>query len=314
MRQIARKLLLTFLLTLVWTVSASAATVNLSGSPPLEVNQTALENEYHRLVNQLADNRIRMDRPIHIIYYGPNDERPPAAAALPEWGGGGALGQDTILIPLGRPSFFNRNLHQVTVHEMAHLVIARSYPGTDIPRWFHEGCAMTLSGEVSFDEAVSLARAVLLNRLIPFDAIDSVNEFNRARAELAYGQSHAAILFFIDNFDMEGIRELLGRARRSGSFEEGMHATLGFVPREFERLAMQHIRRHYGLAFIFGDLYIIWLLVLLLAGATFVVTRIRNHRRLRTLEQQEPRQEPHTDHQQENSHDTTADYDPPPPS
>jgi hypothetical protein len=289
MRRFAK--LLTLLVPLMVTAAAvrpEASVVNVTGTPPPRIRRAALEREYYRLVGQLADNRRHTNRPLTIIYYGAGEDQPAAAAALPEWGGGGAIGPDTILIPLDRPLFFTRNLHQVTVHEMVHSILTRAYPGVDIPRWFHEGCAMTLSGEVSFDEALTLARAVLLGRLMRFEQIDSVNSFDRARAELAYGQSHAAILFFIDKFGLDGIRELLGRARRVDSFEKGMHATLGFRTREFERLAAHHIRQRYGLAFVFGDFYLLWLLVLLLAGGAFVVTRIRNRRRARELDQHIP--------------------------
>ena len=65
----------------------------------------------------------------------------------------------------------------------------------NIPRWFHEGMAMALSGEIDSDAPVTLSKAVLSRKLLPLDSIKYVNRFKRDKAHLAYCQSHFAVQF-----------------------------------------------------------------------------------------------------------------------
>jgi len=71
---------------------------------------------------------------------------------------------------------------RVTVHELVHIVLARAYGSVPVPRWFHEGLAMTLSGELLFEEQVVISRALFTHQLLPFDTIEKVNGLDQ------YGQ------------------------------------------------------------------------------------------------------------------------------
>jgi len=69
-------------------------------------------------------------------------------------GGGGAIGRDLIVVPIDFKPFLEQSFFQITVHELVHIVLGRGYPGLAIPRWFHEGVAMTLAGELTLQENV----------------------------------------------------------------------------------------------------------------------------------------------------------------
>ncbi|MBD3240199.1 MAG: hypothetical protein GF331_06400 [Chitinivibrionales bacterium] len=277
--------------------AAMAARIRLHGAVPTGINAADLRAEYARIESLVSAYRNLNPRPLTIIYYSV-DKAPALSARLPEWGGGGTLGPDSIIIPVDKPLLVHRNIRQVTVHEMVHAILERVSPGVSLPRWFHEGCAMTLAGELSFEETLVLARAVIAGKLLGFEAIDSVNVFDQAKARLAYSQSHAAFVFLLDAFGMESVPKILTVARQTGSFAAGMHQVLGIAPEEFERLAMQHIRKRYGLATVLGDFYLVWLLIIALAVAAFVAVRLRNRSKARAMETaglsgvNEPEQEP----------------------
>ncbi len=314
------------LFTLIWLPLLSphgvvhAARIRLRGAVPAGIDAADLRAEYTRITSLVSAYRREHRRPLTIRYYSV-DEAPSLSARLPEWGGGGTVGPDSIIIPVDKPLLVHRNIRQVTVHEIVHAVLARSYPGLAIPRWFHEGCAMTLAGELSFEETLVLARAVIAGKLLPLASIDSVNLFDQAKARLAYSQSHAVFVFMIDAYGMEAIPAILSAARRAGSFAHGMKRVLGITPAEFERLAVQHLRKRYGLATILGDFYLVWLLIVALAITAFVVVQLRNRDKARAMEQSgvshvSPHAPDDTDdnegtapHEQGADHDATRDTD-----
>jgi hypothetical protein len=269
--------------------AAASALISLQGNTPSDVNAEYLETQYNRIEQTLAPSHPPSTAPLAIIFYT-RSTRPALARRLPEWGGGGALGPDTIIVPLDVPFALDRSITQVAEHEIVHAVLARAYPKLDIPRWFHEGCAMLLSGEVSLDEQTALSYAVLAGRLPRLAAIDQVNSFDQSSARLAYSLSHACALFIVESYGYEGLRAVLARSERAGNFQVGLKAALGLDEPEFEALAYASIHKRYGLAFILGDLAYVWLIILALAVAAFVVTRVRNRRKKRAMAAQEERE------------------------
>jgi hypothetical protein len=256
--------------------------VVFEGTVPADLDRAFLSREYRRLDSLLGTQVSPDSTPIVAIYYAERN-RPDIAALLPEWGGGGAVGPDTVLVPVDKPFAVERNLTAVTLHEIVHCVIRRRFSSAPVPRWFHEGCAMTLSGEISFEEQALLAREVFIGRLMPLASVDSVNLFPLTRARLAYSQSHASLLFLIDTYGFEAIPEILQAADQTHDFDSGMQRSLGLSQLEFETLAGQYIHRRYGLVFLFGDLYFVWLLILVLAVGGYIVTKVRNRRRARLM-------------------------------
>ena len=50
-------------------------------------------------------------------------------------------------------------------HELAHIAINRICDTVKIPRFFHEGVAMSLSGSITIDEQLTLSIALLNHNL-----------------------------------------------------------------------------------------------------------------------------------------------------
>ncbi len=276
----------------LWTVLIFAALVagaqplHFEGVVPPDVDMAAMNTEYYRIYRIVAP-RKRPDRtPLRIVYFShgspENFDR-----ALPEWGGGGTIGGNLIVIPTSAKPFMEQSFAQVTRHELVHAVLARAYPSLYIPRWFHEGLAMTLSGEISLQENVDISKAIFTNRLMPLSSIDSVNDFGRNRADLAYSQSHLAVLFLIGHYGIDVIPGILGSAERTGSFWNGVSAELSLDPAEFELLARKDLTARYEFVFLFADSYAFWIAVVVLFLIAFAVTAVRKQQKLALMAQEE---------------------------
>mgnify|MGYP006293653185 CR=1 FL=1 len=276
----------------MWLVAgARGELIRIEGPSHYAGTTQEIEGEYYRLWNALAPHRPTDTSTLAIVFYS-ESRRTEQAPMLPEWGGGGTIGDHTILVSVDKQPVFARNVHQVVVHEMVHAILNRAYPELEVPRWYHEGCAMLLSGELSFQGKLALSRAVLTGRLLPLDAIDSVNAFSPGRAALAYNQSHACMQFLVEVYGRESIHLILESAEQANSFYQGLRTVLGLEPGEFDVLAENRIRRRYGFAFILGDLFLLWFVLALLVILAYAITRIRNARREREPAEPEQSEQP----------------------
>jgi hypothetical protein len=266
------------------------SSIVLEGMVPSSISDTFLLAQYNRLWQTIAPEIPIDGNPLHIIYYSKNTAEK-FGPRLPEWGGGGAIGRDTIIVPLDRLMFSGMDAGRVTVHELVHSILARAYGSVPVPRWFHEGLAMTLSGELLFDEQVVVSRALFSHRLLPFDTIENVNALDQYGAALAYSESHLAVAYLIDEYGIDTIPALLHAVRTTGSFDSAMNTVLGFSPKEFESFAVEHIVKQYSFVFLISDTALYWIPITFLFIAAFIAVTIRNKKKRRRMEEEEKREE-----------------------
>jgi hypothetical protein len=269
--------------------SIADSVIRLEGRVPPGVGDSLLFANYSRIWRHVAPDRPVNTDPITIIYYSRNDRRR-LGVRLPEWGGGGAIGPDTIIIPVDRAPLAAMDLPRVTVHELVHVALERACGRLRLPRWLHEGLAMTLSGEVQFEEQLALSRALFSKRIIPLDSIDNVNRFDQWGATLAYSESHMAVSFVIDQYGIDAVSELLAAIRSEGRFDRALFQEFGLTPAEFEQLVMRYIADHNGVLVLISDSNLFWILAALFVVVAFVLIRIRNRKKWKRMEEEEARE------------------------
>lgn len=285
-RRIALPLALTWLLGV--NPAFAAVAVHLQGRVPPAINAPFVAGEFSRIWNAVAPGEPLDSGAITIIYYSRRDEKL-LGVRLPEWGGGGAIGKDTIIVPVDRASLADMDVNRITVHELVHTALERAYGRLRLPRWLHEGLAMTLSGELSFEEQTVLSRAILTKSLLPLDSIEHVNRFDAYGAALAYSQSHLTVVMLIDSYGIDGIPELLAAVRSSGRFDTALLQVFGFGTDELERLARNYITGKYRWVLFIGDTYLFWVPAALLVIVGFFSVKIRNRKKTRLMEEEESR-------------------------
>lgn len=65
------------------------------------------------------------------------------ARGTPSFISGFASGDEIVLFPRRAPHYPSGGIEEVLKHEMAHVFLSRAARGRPLPRWFHEGIAMT---------------------------------------------------------------------------------------------------------------------------------------------------------------------------
>jgi hypothetical protein len=271
--------------------ASAAVSIQFEGFVPHGLDTSRLEKEYIRICSTVGLSPEKNRDPLVVCFYRYSENRK-TGIRLPEWGGGGALGRDSIVIPVDRPSaFYREDIERILLHEMVHIALARAWGPLRVPRWFHEGMAMTLSGELNLEEQLILSRAILTHTLVPLDSMERLNRFNRWRAQVAYCQSHFAVRFLLDTYGFDVIPELLETARRNRRFDLACLEVFGLTQKEFEALVRKEMVSRYRLLFIFGDYSFFWLGILLLAFVAFIVTRIRNRKKRQRMEEVERREQ-----------------------
>lgn len=281
MKNCVLQIVMQFVILICFATSQIHAQIVLKGFVPRDINEAAVMYEYKKIWKTLSpSHRIDLS-PISISFFSKKVAQK-YAFTLPEWGGGGAIGKDRIVVHIDKKPFLDHNPYQTMVHELVHIAINRTCSGFHAPRWFHEGLAMALSGEVSERENIVISRALFTGSLMSLRAIDSVNSFSRFRAELAYCQSRQVIRYLIANYGIEIIPELIQAANRSGSFWQGYHNILRISEAELESYYRKFIMENHGRFFWLVDTYLVWgvMVLLFLTAYIFTVIRIRRKKRL----------------------------------
>lgn len=264
--------------------TALHARITLQGDVPPDIAERSALKDYREIYRVLAPDKAEDTAGLTIVFYK-RDRALKETYSLPEWGGGGAIGKDMIIIPTDPAPFLKQDFGQTVRHELVHIAVNRISGGVHVPRWFHEGAAMMLSGDESGQEQFILSQAIFSRTLMPLGSIDSVNEFGRFRARVAYCQSRQAVRYFIDTWGVETLGEVLREARMRGSFWAGFESVLSISEGEFEALSRDDVQNRFKFALWFADTYMIWIGILVLFFTGYVATKIRNRRKAKLMEE-----------------------------
>ncbi len=270
-----RPLILRILLFCTLLASGAEAYVRIQGVPPSGVSEARIRREYKRQWEILAPKSVPLKLDTLTVRYSSRKWLENAPFSLPEWGGGGAVGGHLIVVITDRKPFLEFTPTRTTFHEIAHIVLHRIADDIHIPRWFHEGVAMLVSGDVSGAEQAVLSQAIFGNKLVSLSSIDSVNRFSRFSAQLAYAQSRQAVQFLVDTYGMETLRILMEETLRNDSFEQGLYETVGLSIQELDELVIRRIQERFGPLLWLMDSRMIWAGIVVLAFIAFFAVRIR---------------------------------------
>lgn len=283
------RLMISTLIILTFNGTSFPIEIRFMGDAPLYLDSHISEYEYNRIVKLFGLQKSADTSAVIVTFYKKADA-PMLGIKLPEWGGGGALGTDSIFIPLDvEYAFFHQDFQRIITHELVHLIISRRYGNINVPRWFHEGMAMALSGEIDSDAPITLSKAILSGKLLSLDSIKYVNRFKRDKAHLAYCQSHFAVQFLMSQYGQDLLPELLSEIKDRSSFESACIHVFGLNKREIDSVVNQAIRSQYHFSFLLDDTFF-WFLILVLAISGFIATALRKKKRIKELELDEEEQ------------------------
>jgi hypothetical protein len=243
--------------------------------------------DYSTLAATLEAAGLRLPHRIHTTLVASDDER---VARIPQWVVGLASGGEYVLIfPERIGPYPYDSLESVMRHEIVHLALNGRAGGRPLPRWFHEGVAVTLeSGWSTRDEF-----RLLLAALDPPSMADIAALF----ASDAYPDTTQAYLLsaaLVDEIRVRhggaAIGEICAGVASGLSFEAAFASVTGESMDAAADRAWRGHRRLSRWVPVITSPSAAWTLILGLAGVAFVV-RLRRVRELRRRWEEEEERE-----------------------
>ncbi len=260
---------------------------------------------YLRSMCPLLEKRIKEDLSINdlgtirIVVVTNNDQflmHQPAGIVPPVWAAGVAYPSQGLVI-IKSPQMLvgaQYDFEKVFFHEVAHVALHRIFspdrahtpesitlthdagepPTSSLPRWLHEGYALFLARQWSFDREITLGKAVIQNRLIPLGNLVSDFPRDRVNAEIAYAQSADLVHFLRHRYGALAFRAFISALGKEHPFGKALRVAFGVSFQELEDTWRQHLRRRYHVLSALGSMSLVGIAGSFLLVAAYVRKRL----------------------------------------
>jgi hypothetical protein len=152
------------------------------------------------------------------------------------------LGQDRVIVQVGGPGALRTS--ETVRHELAHVAVHALSGGLWVPRWYHEGVAMWLAGEASFERLRELTGAAGFGHLDSLQALDRGfdPQGNQMAVERAYALAAGFVRFAVVRVgDRKALPQMHERMRLGLDFPAAFAATFGMAPDRLYSLYASHV-------------------------------------------------------------------------
>jgi len=242
-----------------------------------------------QLTRLLARADLEIPPVVHVTLMPDAD---PRARSVPAWIVGRAFGARDIVIFSDRIAAYPfESLETVLSHELVHLALFVRAGGRPLPRWFHEGVAVSVEAGWAFRDSLRLLVAAAgtpmiadLSQLFASDSRPDTTEAYLLAAALANDvrRRHGAAV----------PGAIAGHVARGVSFERAFEMATGENPDEAAKGAWAAYRRWTAWLPFMTSGSTIWVGILCLAFIAFAVRLARRTRRRRKWDEEEQRDEP----------------------
>ena len=215
----------------------------------------------------------------------PEDD--PRAAAIPRWIVGLALGErDIVIFPQRVLPYPYDSVESVFRHEAAHLALAARAGGQPLPRWFHEGVAMSVDAGWGMGGQLRL-----LFEMARSPGTSDLGRLFASRSEpdasLAYGLSGALVADIQRRHGAAVPGAIAARVAGGADFPRAFAEETGETPDGAAERAWRTYRRWTAWLVALTDGSAVWTAIMILSGLAFVAVRLRRARRRRQWNEEE---------------------------
>lgn len=241
-----------------------------------------------RLVDALARAGLAPPADPRITLVAENDDR---ARAAPSWVAAQAFGsREIVIFPARVGAYPHGSLETVVWHEVVHLALAAQAGDRPLPRWFHEGVAMSVESGWDLGSQLRLLVAATgdpsladLNRLFASDTQpDNATAYLLAAALVAdVRRTHGAAT----------PGAVAARVAAGVPFRQAFAAQTGEVPETAADRAWAGYRRWASWLPVLTGGGFMWLVILLLAVVAFGASLQRRRRQRRRWDVEEAQEE-----------------------
>ncbi len=235
------------------------------------------EKEYHRVTGVIGH---QPEIPLHVyVARDASEFHFLTQGRIPEWGIGAAMPQEGRIVLISpRQSPDGADIHQVLAHELSHVILGQALGESRAPRWLDEGLAQFVSHEWKLGQSVLVARALLFDSVIPLEEIETLNSFQRSKAQLAYAESFLAVAFIRDRFGESGLHELVRNLARYDDLDLAMQTSLRMTLSEFYLSWRDYVISRFDWASILSHPFVLWMLMFSLFVLVFILKRRRSRK------------------------------------
>ncbi len=203
-------------------------------------------------------------------------------SALPHWSEAVAIpSQQKIIVKSPRWHRSSQQLQTILSHELVHVLVGIATGHNRLPRWFNEGLAIYVSGDLRYIEGKELPNSVTSGQLLKLKEIDAVLSFQQLQARLAYQESFAAIKYIVDTYSHTSLPKLLQNTADLKDFRRGFFKTFGFSTGQFEREFFQYLEEKYKYSFFLDFETWLWAGMLLLFFLAVAIKKYHNRKKIR---------------------------------
>ena len=215
---------------------------------------------------------------------------------LPGWSQA-STDYERSLIVLKSPTFSRvteNELRKTVIHEITHFIIGATTLPYEIPRWFNEGLAVQMSGEEKFRSKIAISRALFTKSLIRLNEVEKILTFESQRANLAYAESRAALMFLFETAGTGAVRSIIEKINSNQTFDRAFTEVTGMDLLEFEIEFRKHMKERYRFYFLAAADDYIWFLIPGLFILAYLAVKLKNRRIIRRwkVEENEEEDEP----------------------
>jgi hypothetical protein len=212
------------------------------------------------------------------------DEADPRARATPRWIAGQAFDSGAIVIFPGRiASYPYDSIEAVLRHEVAHVALTARAGGRPLPRWFHEGVAVSIERGWGTGDTLRLLLATWRG-----PAISEVTALFRSGERDESAEAYRLATALVDRLRREHGAGLPGaiaaRVAAGASFGAAFEAETGESPDEAAAAAWATYRTLAAWVPALTSGTSVWTFILVLSSVAFVV-RLRRRRKRRWAEE-----------------------------
>lgn len=169
------------------------------------------------------------------IHFVDHAGRVAEVTGMPRWVAGVARPEaGEIVIARHAPDGTRTDLEQLLKHEMAHVILHRASGGAELPRWFHEGVAESVTGGISLGRAQTLAQAVFGPGVPDLARLEAqFHGDDGPEAAIAYAAARDLVEFLRAHEARTGaspdaaLRQAMFELREGRSFDEAMARAFG---------------------------------------------------------------------------------------
>ena len=255
--------------------SVSTAALELSVDAPPSFARIARRIEAidsEQLTDALARAGLALPPKVHVTLL-PEDD--PRARATPRWIVGLALApRDIVIFPARGISYPYDSTEAVVRHEMVHLALAARADPRPLPRWFHEGVAVSVESGWSTLDQIRLLFAMA--GAPPIEEVESLFLSSRQQqTTLAYLLAAALVDDLRQRHGATLPGAIAGRVGTGTVFEQAFVLEAGETPGLAAARAWAGYWRWTNWIPAMTSTSTLWLAILLVAALAFVVRRLR---------------------------------------